>query len=97
MHFIGGIFAGLIILYIYMIGNKQNDKIEIKENVLAGIILITIIIVGVVWETWEYSFGLSFTHGNDFWGTLEDLFMGVIGALVFYFYAKNYLIKSLNK
>jgi len=97
MHFLGGIFTGLIVLYVYMLTKGQENILEIKENTLMNLILITIAIVGIVWEVWEYSFGLSFTRGNDFFGTIEDLYVGVIGALALYFFAKNYLVTFVNK
>src|SRR3989338_10005060 len=86
LHFLGGFCAGLISLYFYSHLRRGN----VREGATSGILLAAIfgtIIVGLGWEVFEYSAGITFnTVGNHARDTFKDLIVDILGGYGAYLY-----------
>ena len=103
MHFLGGAWIGLTILWIYYLSGKFKNIPENRRRVsyvyiLAGIVTATI---GILWEVFEFSldFFVTFNEFNGFYDTTSDILLALIGAIVVakYFISKEYYKKQKNK
>ena len=103
MHFLGGVWIGLSVLWVYYLSGKFKD---IPENhrrisylyILAGTVTV---VIGIFWEIFEFSldFLIVFDEFNGFYDTAGDLIFAVIGAIFSakYFVGKEYYKKQENK
>lgn len=92
MHFLGGFIAGLVSVYYFFIHNQSRVPTERKIFFTA---IISAIIIGVVWEIFEYVTKLSFTIGDYRLDIIKDLFVDVYGAIVAYvYYSRQYKFKN---
>ena len=69
MHFSGGVVIGLS---AYVFGGRR------------AVILYAVLLVGVVWEVYEYAIGISSTEPKFIFDTGLDLAMDIAGALLVY-------------
>ena len=81
MHFLGGLFVGLLVLWILQ--QFSNQSFTKKQTFLA--VLVGILIVSIGWEIFEYTVGV-FALEEFFPDTLYDLVMGTLGAVTAYVY-----------
>lgn len=92
MHFLGGLFIGLCILFICFISGYLSLP---KENLFLvhGLTIGFVLIVGLVWELWEIFVGLTdvFTDQGD---TILDVVMDTLGALAAIWYIRQRLWKG---
>ena len=89
-HFLGGFFVAMF-FYYYL--EHELKKIGWFKSIV--ILVSTAILVGVLWEFWEYSmdrifhdtllgaYSLRLRFGGDLTDTLGDLFLDIIGAIAF--------------
>ena len=77
MHFLGGIWIGLIIYFIF--SYSEEDKI-IKTAPLLPTIAILTLLVGISWEWFEIKNWLVHQNNNYAIDTLSDLFFDMVGA-----------------
>jgi len=87
MHFIGGIFIGLLSLYIYY----YSDYIEPKHfSFLVSLFIVfgAVSFIGVLWELFEFasdqfaiSIGKRVALQQEFRDTLGDLFFDIVGGI----------------
>lgn len=76
VHFLGGLWVALTSLWIYIF--IRGDK-ELSRRRTFFIVLISIIVVGGLWEAFEYFAGIS--PGNNFIiDTTTDGLMDLLGA-----------------
>jgi hypothetical protein len=80
VHFLGGISAALLFLFIYLIITKARSS-EWNEREVALTIIFGTLAIGIGWEIFEYLAGLT-TELNYARDTLLDLTMDVMGSLV---------------
>jgi hypothetical protein len=80
VHFLGGIAAALLFLFIYLIITKAQSS-EWNEREVALTIIFGTLAIGIGWEIFEYVSGLT-TELNYARDTLLDLTMDVMGSLV---------------
>lgn len=77
MHFLGGLWIALIALWFY--------KAFAGEDAESGkgyfVALVTVVVVGILWEVMEIWAGLTWTHGDYKIDTVIDLIMDVVGAI----------------
>ncbi len=88
LHFLGGLWIGLLAVYLYYYSGFF--KSILTENRLFFTMLISVIVVGALWEIFEYYTGLAFTVGNYTLDTVKDMFMDVLGGIVSYIYFTDY-------
>jgi len=87
MHFLGGFFAGCLVLLIF------SKKFPVGRDLfLAG--FFGALLIGVAWEFFEYLTGLAFiAQGNYTFDTIKDYLMDSFGALFAYAVAVRILAK----
>ena len=79
MHFLGGCLVALILLWL----DRWQGTTLITTFVHA---FLWIMVVGLAWEIYELSFGLTFVVANGYLSdTMLDLIMNTIGATTVYF------------
>lgn len=80
MHFLGGLWIGLITLWIYYLSGyfKKNKKDKPFVFLLS---FLSVLIVGISWEIFEYLFEIVFSS-NYISDTALDLIMDILGGLV---------------
>jgi hypothetical protein len=81
VHFLAGIAMGLFSIWIYFQSGIFKRSIpEKREAVIASIIFV--IVVGVGWEFFEYTNGLTQSTESYSLDTMHDLISDILGALV---------------
>ena len=63
-----------------MFGRESNGGSEDKKIIF--LILLLAIIIGVLWEIFEFVIDVNIFTDNYFIDTLTDLFMAIIGAIL---------------
>ncbi|MEN9552044.1 MAG: hypothetical protein RI935_421 [Candidatus Parcubacteria bacterium] len=80
MHFLGGFLIGYLVMSVFNYYNKPLSK---------KLLIISISIVAVVWELYEYNRGvLVFSSWLEYWDTILDYILGVAGA--YYAFIRNH-------
>ncbi len=102
MHFLGGIWIGLAILWMYYLSGKFKDIPENRRRVsYVYILAITVTaVIGIFWEIFEFNldFFIVFNEFNGFYDTASDILLALIGAIIVakYFVHRGYYKKSGN-
>ena len=80
MHFLGGVFSALALLwaYHYVFGKYFDQR---RERLLL-VALVGTLIVGVLWEVFESIAGIHALEGNIIPDTSLDIIMDLLGAYV---------------
>jgi hypothetical protein len=86
MHFLGGIAAGLLALWLYSQGNRRGNEFWAA--------LLGALIIGIAWEVYEYAAGVTYALDAYTFDTATDLVMDLVGALVPVWYVRRGLIKE---
>lgn len=95
MHFAGGLWVGLSILWLYFLSGRivmfpQNKTIS---PIVVGVV--AVLCVAILWEVFEYLVQVLFPQGTpyDILDTLSDIFFGFLGgtAASFVFLKKRYM------
>jgi hypothetical protein len=94
MHFLGGLWCGLFVVYCFAEHQKRLGKsLKVSDVFLAGIV--GAIVIGSAWEVYEYVFGLTYTSKSSYrLDTILDMCMDVLGGLVAAFSLKRLYSKS---
>jgi len=96
MHFLGGLWVGIIILWLYYYSGYIKRPIESKKYVF-WLSVISVIIVGLGWEIFEFIIEVDFSN-NYVGDTLLDLIMDTIGAVVaFWVIIKARIVEESKK
>jgi hypothetical protein len=94
MHFLGGLWIGLMGTWMYFLGPfAKKDKL-ITISCVACVTLLSVFIIGVLWEGYEYFVQVSIpgaTIGNPL-DSLSDLFFDMAGGVA----ATMYLISHIS-
>lgn len=81
MHILGGALVALLALSIFKYQNKEISFVKIA---------IFVIVVGILWEIYEYSMYYFFNYDwNGVFDTAKDLFDDLIGASLVYLFNKK--------
>ena len=83
MHFLGGFFIVLLAYYIFFLSGYFN-WISKKISVFA-LSLTAVLVIGILWEVFEYIMKVSVQQTNYILDTNLDLLMDTLGWLVSYF------------
>ena len=91
MHFLGGFFIALLSYYIFFL---SGYFIKISKKFSVFVVSLTfVLVVGVLWEVFEYVIKVSTAQSNYILDTNLDLLMDTLGWLVAYYF----LLKIKNK
>lgn len=96
MHFLGGVWIGLTVLWLYYLSGRFKDIPENRRRVpyVYGLTGAVTAVLGMFWELFEFSLDvlISFNEFNGFCDTASDIILAVIGALLVakYFISKEY-------
>lgn len=89
MHIFGGFLFGLFYVYWTRYKHKNSNKDSYVNT------LIFVLIVGVLWEIYEY---YNFLYRGFVWGgaidTIKDLFNDLLGASIAFFITKKVSIQK---
>lgn len=92
MHFLGGVWVAFLSLWFFFFSGFTNFKIgALKNMTIFSILLLSVIIVGILWEVFEIHSGVLFFEKNYAWDTSLDLLMDTIGGVSVFIYAKQKL------
>lgn len=93
MHFLGGMFVAAVGVWFY----DRFRHAELAENpiyVALFNVIVLVFIVGLLWETCEILFGVTFTTQSQYVGdTILDLIMNTIGAVAGFYGARKMALK----
>lgn len=93
MHFLGGVWVGMFFLYVFTRGERQ---ISIKRLFLE--VILATLVVGVLWEFYEYYLSVISGSSWDLMDTLSDMFFDFLGGIVAYGYLyKSIMSSQINK
>jgi hypothetical protein len=74
-HFLGGMIAAILGLHLFGIVRKDSKN-------YFWLLLVFVLLVGLIWEIFELSFGLTFVSAENYWGdTIGDIIMDMVGML----------------
>lgn len=94
MHFAGGLWIGLSMLWLIFSSGRIHwtMKRDTRSIFVTGIL--SVLAIAVLWEIFEYGVDVLFPRGTpyDMYDTLSDIFWGVCGGAVasFSFSQKRY-------
>ncbi|MCR4334611.1 MAG: hypothetical protein NUV47_02705 [Patescibacteria group bacterium] len=90
VHFLGGIWAGATVFWIYYFSGRFKNPVS-SPLYFFMIILFGSLLIGVIWEIFEYKIGATFVvPGGDYiTDTVYDLAMDVVGGLSVYLYYRG--------
>ena len=96
LHFLGGLAIAMAVLYVYYFAGLFAPVAAPRRFFLLA--LIAAIVVGIIWEIFEYVSGFTFTTGDKYvLDTLKDMGMDILGALVAYIYYMRHYNFFLTK
>jgi hypothetical protein len=91
MHFLGGVFIGILILYI-IFRTQRNTHMSLYA--IMKLTIVSVFVIGFLWEIYEYVVqgftGVILANPLD---SISDLFFDVAGGL-YVFYNTNILEKN---
>lgn len=94
LHFLGGFCAALVSLYFYSHFYRRKASFMSSTRVFS-VVIAGVIAVGVIWELFEYSAGITFnTVGNYPLDTVKDLIMDILGGYAAYVY---FIFRGIHK
>jgi len=95
MHTLGGIFLGL--LFVYILFRKMGDRVDWNtKTFLYG--LLFVFIVGVLWEIFEFNIDTFITFkSQNILDTLSDLCFDLTGGAIAIQYSKKYIQQIKSK
>lgn len=84
MHFAGGLWAGLSILWLVFLSGKFKRNIPQSARSIFTIGVCSVLVIAIVWEIFEYIVQIIFPHGvpYDIVDSLSDIFWGFMGGIV---------------
>ena len=91
LHFLGGFFVAMFFV------DFLHRALKVERSLLSDLIIIlgASLLVGVVWEIFEYCLNfilpsaVDLFRGGDLFDTLKDLIVDTAGALTLFFVVKN--------
>lgn len=91
MHFLGGLWVGLVgIWYVYFSGIIKNINIKSARQMrIFSISIITVVIIGVLWEIFEVYSGVLSIEENYWFDTSLDILMDTSGASAAFLYIRH--------
>lgn len=96
MHFLGGLWVGLITLLIASLFIKRPETVKRFNIILLAVG--SAIVVGILWEVFEYAFGISLaSHSVFIRDTVTDLILDSVGGLVAGIYGYSILKKTFDR
>lgn len=94
MHFLGGLWVGLSMLWLFFLSGRFSNKGEQSTKTIFAVGILSVLTVAIVWEVFEYVVQLLFPSGTpyDILDTLSDIFWGITGGTIasFSFSRKRY-------
>jgi phosphoglycerol transferase MdoB-like AlkP superfamily enzyme len=89
VHFLGGLTVGFFVLWFVFRLLGPAHVLWTRGSLY--IVLLTVILVGVLWEIFEYNVGIS--RGSNFaFDTSLDMVMNIVGAVTAVYISRNYFI-----
>ncbi|MEK7567465.1 MAG: hypothetical protein AAB513_00905 [Patescibacteria group bacterium] len=83
MHFLGGFWVALITYILFLYGGEES--LSSSKSLFLSII-VTVFLVGIMWEWFELKKGLVSTLANDYLAdTVTDIIADMVGAFASYF------------
>jgi hypothetical protein len=80
MHFLGGLTLGMLAAWFF--------NIERRSLASFALVLVTVLVLGAVWEVFEYVFDITGTIAGSYWkDTIHDMVLDGIGGVVAYLVA----------
>ena len=86
VHLVGGILVGLCAGVFVLFPRKRTKTIFLS-------VVGTALIVSVLWELFEYHFGLTFVSNNYVFDTVSDIVLGFVGGEI----AANVIVRYLKE
>ncbi len=94
MHFAGGLWIGLSVLWFVFVSGRFKKKIQHNTLSAFAVGIFSVLTIAILWEVFEYIVQILFPQGTpyDLLDTLSDIFWGFVGGTVasFSFSRKRY-------
>lgn len=97
-HFLGGLWVSISLLWFFFQFGSVN-VFKNKKNHIFLVAFVGTILIGVMWEIFEYYFGISGVNASNYVrDTATDIFFDLMGGIVAYgiFVFKGYHQTKLN-
>lgn len=95
MHFLGGLWVGLSMLWLFFLSGRFGQNGKRTTGIIFAVGIFSVFVIAILWEVFEYIVQLLFPSGTpyDMLDTLSDIFWGVTGGTIasFSFTRKRYL------
>ena len=90
VHFLGGVWVGLIIMWFFFFSGFIYKNVNlVKNSKIFFITIVSVIVVGVLWEIWEvWADLISIDDIGYFLDTPLDIVMDTLGGTTAFVYAK---------
>ncbi len=89
-HFLGGVFIALLLLWLCFFSSYLKYSLPSRFKLFLLLVGGTLL-VGIAWEIFEYSVGLTWSPKGYWSDTLYDLVFDTIGGLVAYLSVRHRL------
>ena len=97
MHFAGGLWVGLSVLWFVFLSGKFKGNIQQNALSIFTVGVFSVLTIAILWEVFEYIVQILFPRGTpyDILDTTIDIFWGLTGGTIasFSFSRKRYLEK----
>ena len=84
VHFLGGLWVSLALAWFFFISPYVSRPSALKLSRAFLIIVLGTLIIGCLWEVFEYSLGLSVDAQGYAFDTVSDIVLDVAGGLLGY-------------
>lgn len=84
MHFAGGLWIGLSVLWIVFLSERFIHTLPQNTLNTFFIGILSVCAVAIAWEIFEYIVYILFPHGSpyDIFDTMSDIFLGLMGGVI---------------
>lgn len=95
MHFLGGVWVGFLALWFLFFSGFVYKNINSPSKVKIFLMTIaTVILVGALWEVFEFYAGLMLFEPNYSFDTSLDMVMDTLGGVFAFIYGRKYFKKE---
>ena len=96
MHFLGGLWVGVMAIWVYYLSGLLGKPLITKKNVLI-LSFVSVLVVGIGWEVFEIFIKETINEPGFIIDTLGDLLFDLLGAFVAYRYFTYHFLENKHE
>ena len=89
MHFLGGVFVGLLVLWLQFLSGYFGTPALPSSRKVFSVMLVAVLAVGVGWEVFERLLGHTWSVEGYWLDTSVDVVLDLLGSVVAFFHFKS--------